>query len=183
MKKIALLIVSATFFLFSCADEPLEIEKTIELKKITLTAEDSIPFEPTRLKGIGHTGDYAFRTDSLNQYSAGVIENLHDSLINSRIRVCVDYWVKSSNPLKGDGMAISYHLKDATVYWGSFDLINYGAKVNEWINIKDSITFSADQFREPGMFIKLYGFNGSKQAAVDFDDINITFKKVYMVYE
>jgi hypothetical protein len=183
MKNFTLLLTSAAIILASCAEEPLEIEKPIELKKITLTAEDSIPVEPTRIKGIGHTGDYAFRTDSLNQYSAGIVEMLPDSLINSRIRVCVDFWVKSSNPLKGDGLAISYNLKETMMFWKTFDPINYGAKANEWINIKDSVTFNADQFKEPGVFIKLFGFNANQKANMDLDDINVSIKKIYTVLQ
>lgn len=183
MKKLSFLLLSSSIIFFSCGEEQVEVEKTSEFKKYTLTAEDSIPAEPTRVKGIGHTGDYAFRTDSLNQYSAGVVEMLNDTLINSGIRVYVDFWVKTSNPIKGDGMAISFNSKDAMVFWKTYDPIEYGAKANEWINIKDSITFNANQVTQPGMFVKLFGFNANKKAIMDFDDINVTFKKVYTVLE
>ncbi len=183
MKKITVLIASATFFLCSCKEGLIEIEKTTDIKKITLTAEDSIPVESSRVKGIGHTGDYAFRTDSLNQYSAGFVENLNDSLINSSIRICVDFWCKSSNPMKGDGLALSYNLKDAAIFWGTMDPVNYGAKANEWVNVKDSITFTAEQFKESGMLVKFFGINGNKKATVDFDDISVTIKKVETVLE
>ena len=182
MKKIKILLLSSVVF-FSCGEEKIEVEKTTEFKKYTLTAEDSIPVEPTRLKGIAHMGDYAYRTDSSNQYAAGVVEMLHDTLINSCVRVCLDFWVKSSNPIKGDGMAISFNSKDATVFWKTYDPIEYGAKTNEWINIKDSITFNSNQINQSGMFIKLFGYNANKKSIMDFDDINITFKKVYTVLE
>ena len=183
MKKITVLMASATLFLFSCGEGPIEVEKTTVLKKITLTAEDSIPNGSIRVKGIGHSGDYAYRTDSLSQYGFGIQENFDDSLINTSIRVCVDFWVKSSSPLKGDGLALSYNLKETIIFWQSFDPFIYGAKPNEWINIKDSVTFHADQFKESGMLVKLFGFNANKKAIVDFDDINITIKNVYTVSE
>jgi hypothetical protein len=183
MKKIALLIVVSSFFLQSCSNELVEVEKTIELKKANLNAEDTIAALGFRIQGAGHSGDFAYRTDSVNQYSAAFAENLQDSLVGSKIRVCVNFWAKSTNPLKGDCLGVTFCKKDGSCAWNGFDIINYTAKSNEWVNIIDSLTYSADQFAEAGSLIKVFAFNPNKTTIVDFDDINIVIKKVYIVAE
>lgn len=183
MKKFITLIIISSFLFVSCSDELVEVEKTIDLKKVTLNAEDSLTALGYRIKGAGHSGDFAYRTDSANQHSAAIVENLHDSLVNSSIRVCVNFWVKSTNPIKGDCLGLTFCKKDGTCTWNSFDIINYTSKPNEWVNIIDSITYNANQFTEPGSLIKVFAFNPNKTTAVDFDDINIQIKKVYTVVE
>jgi hypothetical protein len=182
MKKLIPFILFASVILVSCDDEVTEVEKTAEFKKITLTAEDTLSTDP-RVKGQGHTGDFAYRIDSINQYSAGFYENLNDTLVGSRIRVCLNYWVKSTNPLKGDCLALSFVKKDGSLTWNSFDVVNYTNKPNEWVNVIDSLTYTADQFSEGGCVIKVFAFSGNKSTIVDFDDVTITLKKVYTVAE
>ncbi len=183
MKKLITLIFAASFLFVSCSDELVEVEKTIELKKLTLNAEDTLAALGNRIKGGGHTGDFAYRTDSANQHSAAIVENLNDSLVNSSIRVCVNFWAKSTNPIKGDCLGVTFCKKDGSCTWNSFDIATYTSKPNEWINIIDSVTYNVDQFREAGSFIKAFGFNPNKTTAVDFDDITIQIKKVYTVVE
>ena len=76
---------------------------------------------------------------------------------------------------------MSFNLKDVVIVWHTFEPINYGAKANEWINIKDSLTFNANQYTESGMIVKLFGINSNKTATIDFDDINVTLKKPYSI--
>lgn len=183
MKKIELLVMISSFIFTACSDELVEVEKTVELKKATLSAEDTLAALGFRMQGAGHAGDFAYRTDSLNQYSAGFAENLQDSLVGSKIRVCVNFWAKSTNPLKGDCLGVTLCKKDGSCTWNSFDVNNYTTKPNEWVNINDSITYNAGQFNETGSLIKVFAFNPNKTTIVDFDDINIVIKKVYTVTE
>lgn len=183
MKKTVILILSSIVVFASCNREVKNVEKTIFLKKISLNAEDSIPAEPSRIQGVGHSGNYGYRTDTLNQYSAGVIESLNDSLINSSIRVCANFWIKTSNPIKGDGLALSVQENETSIFWKVFDVSEYGAKQNEWINIVDSIDVQADLLSKPGIIFKFFGFNANKKSVIDFDDINVELKKVYVVQE
>ncbi len=182
MKKIIILLLINSMFFTSCSDDLIEVEKTVELKNITLTAEDTLSAD-SRVKGQGHSGDFAFRIDSSNQYSAGYVENLNDSLLNSKIRVCLNFWAKSTNPLKGDCLALSFCKKDGACSWNSFDVVNYTTKPNEWVNVVDSFTYNADQFNEAGCLIKVFAFRGNKSTIVDFDDVNIKIKKIYTVLE
>lgn len=183
MKKLITLIFVSSILFTSCSDELVEVEKTVVLKKVTLSAEDTLTALGYRIKGGGHSGDFAFRTDSANQYSAAFLENLQDSLVGSRIRVCVNYWVKTTNPLKGDCLALTLCKKDGSCTWNSFDIVKYTSKANEWVNIVDSITYNADQFNEPGSLVKLFAYNPNKTTTVDFDDIIIEIKKVDTVVE
>lgn len=182
MKKLVTLILAGSIIFTSCSDEPIEVEKSVVLKNVTLTAEDTLSMDP-KVKGQGHTGDFAFRTDSVNQYSAGFVEYLQDSLVNSKIRVCVNFWAKSTNPQKGDCLALSFCKKDGACTWNSIDVVNYTTKPNEWVNIIDSITYTAEQFNDSGSLIKVFAFNPNKITTVDFDDINIQIKKVHTVLE
>jgi len=182
MKKLIVLIFISSFFFISCSDEQVEIEKVIELKRASLNAEDTSVKDP-KVKGAGHSGDFAFRIDSVNQYSAGFVEYLNDSLVNSRIRVCVNFWARANNPMKGDCYALSLCKKDGSCTWNTFDVINYNAKPNEWVNIVDSVTLTEEQFNDTGSLIKLFAFNANKSTVVDFDDITIQIKKVYTVLE
>ena len=164
--------------LTSCGDSSESKTKMTTIYTSNATAEDTLIDNVTRLSGIGHNGQFAYRTDSLKQYAATAIYQIHDTLINSDLRVNINYWVKASNPIKGDGLALSMQDNQTTFLWRTFDLANYGAKSNEWINVVDSIDIHANQVLKSGMFFKFFGFNANKQAIIDFDDINITIKKV-----
>ncbi len=176
------LFALSVFGLTSCK-EKVEVEKSILLQKLIANAEDTLVDPGTRTKGSGHNSDFSFRTDSIHEYAAGQNYSVNDTLVNSSIKIVIDLWVKSSNPIKGDGFAASFQNDQAIAQWLFFDLVNYGAKSNEWVNIKDSVTIPADKYTTPSMYFKFFGFAPNKKAIIDFDDINITVKKVYKTIE
>lgn len=182
MKKIIALFCAYSILFISCSDDTIEVEKTLELKQVVLNAEDSTSIDP-RTKGEGHSGNFAYRIDSANQYSAGFFQNLEDSLLGSSIRVCVNFWAKATDVKKGDCLALSFCKKNGECTWNSFDILNYKAKPNEWINIVDSITFNKEEFKDSNNSIKVFAYHANKNTIVDFDDMTITIKKVYTVME
>jgi hypothetical protein len=182
MKKIIIFLLACSTITISCSDDTIEVEKSTELKQVLLTAEDSTCIDP-RVKGQGHTGSFAYRIDSANQYSAGFFQNIEDSLIGSSIRVCVNFWAKANDVKKGDCLALSFCKKNGECTWNSFDILNYKAKPNEWINIVDSVTFSKEEFKDSTNLIKVFAFHADKNTIVDFDDITIKIKKIYTVIE
>lgn len=182
-KKILFASLSlSAMFLASCK-EPKEVEKTTILNTISLDAEDTLTDNHSRVEGIGHSGKFAFRTDSTNEYAATTKINLNDSLVNSSVRIVLNYWTKTNNPLKGDGISVAFQDDAEMVLFSSLDAIKYGAKPNEWLNIIDSVTIKAEQYTKKGMYFKVFGFNPNKKAQVDIDDIKITLKKVDIVLE
>jgi hypothetical protein len=182
MKNVIAIVFAFSFLFASCSDETIEEEKSTELLQVLLNAEDSLSNEP-RVKGQGHTGNFAYRIDSANQYSAGFFHNLNDSLLGSSIRVCVNFWAKANDVKKGDCLALSICKKNGECSWNSFDILNYNAKPNEWINIVDSITFNEEDLKDSNNSIKVFAFHADKNTIVDFDDISIKIKKVYTVIE
>lgn len=185
MKAQKILFLSLTFgmlFLASCK-APSEVEKVTVLENISLNAEDTLVDNHSRVQGIGHAGQFAFRTDSTNEYAATTIINIPDSLVNKGVRLVLNFWIKTTNPLKGDGFAAAYQDNNEMFLYTSFEAVNYGAKPNEWLNIVDSITIKAADNTKPGRFFKLFAFNPNRKAQVDYDDINFTLKKVDVVLE
>jgi len=182
MKTFIAILFVYSFLFASCSDETMEVEKSTEISQATLNAEDSTSLDP-KIKGQGHTGNFAYRIDSANQYSAGFSQNLEDSLLGSSIRVCVNFWAKATDVKKGDCLALSFCKKNGECTWNSFDILNYHAKPNEWINIVDSVTFAENQFNDSNNLIKIFAFHANKNTIVDFDDITIKIKKIYTVLE
>ena len=164
--------------LTSCGNSSESTVKITTLFTSNATAEDTLIDNVTRFSGIGHSGQFAYRTDSVKQYAATSIYPIHDTLINSDLRVNINYWVKATNPVKGDGLALSLQDNATTFLWKTFDLANYGAKANEWINVVDSVDIHANQVLKSGLLLKFFGFNANKQAIIDFDDIYVTIKKI-----
>ncbi len=182
MKTFIAVLFVYSFLFASCSDETMEVEKSTELLHVLLNAEDSTSID-SRVKEQSHTGNFAYRIDSANQYSAGFFHNIDDSLLGSSIRVCVDFWAKANDVKKGDCLAISICKKNGECTWNSFDILNYNAKPNEWINIVDSITFNEVDLKDSNNLIKVFAFHADKNTIVDFDDISIKIKKVYSVIE
>lgn len=186
MKAHKILITSlalSLIFFVSCNGPLEEIETTTVLSTITLNAEDSVVENYSRSKNNGHSGQFSFRTDSTNEYAATTKIDIHDSLVNSAIRIVLNYWTRTSNPLKGDGVSVAFQDDKEMISFFSFDAINYGIKANEWINIIDSVTISPEMNNKSGRYFKVFGFNPNKKAKVDIDDINITVKKVVTTLE
>lgn len=186
MKKASILysaLIAGLSLFTSCGGKSEEVERITNLITITANAEDSLVDKTSRVQTQAHAGQFVFRTDSLHEYAATMRYNLNDSLINSNLRVVFNFWARTSNPIKGDGLAVSFQDDAAANYWGAFELINYGAKPNEWINIVDSISITPDKVNKTGLFFKFFGFNANKKAVMDFDDINITVKRIEHVIE
>jgi hypothetical protein len=180
------LLISVCFF--EGCKPPVEIEKTSLITRINMNGEDTLYTNAdysTRIKGQAREGMYSFRADSLHEYAAGVKIVLHDSVLNSAIRVVLNFWIKSNiQPLKGDGMAVSFfNQKEELTSWASFDLIKYSIKADEWVNVIDSVTIPAEKIDQSGMFFKIFAYNPNKKADIDVDEVNITLKKVYKVME
>lgn len=189
MKKNVLLITSIISLLAlftACGDGPTEVEHTTLISTISnINAEDTTSDKSYRTpSGNGHTGQFAYRTDSINPYSGGFVYYIPDSLLNNSVRIIADFWVKTTSPLKGDGLIVSFQdeVSPQASYYGSFDVSTYNLKPNEWTNIKDSVTIVLTP-TNPKMFFKIYGFNSNRKEIVDFDDINFTLKKVDVVLE
>lgn len=184
MKKTKLffgtILISAAF-LTSCSDEPEEIEKTTTIATISANAEDSLITPDGRFHGGAHSGQYIYRTDSAYQYAATMRYDINDSLINSSLRVIINFWAKADNPIKGDGIAISFQDDEQSYIWANIDPIAFGAKPNEWLNIIDSVTIPSDKVSKKGLFFKFFAYNPNKKAIMDIDDINIKIKKVEKV--
>lgn len=178
------LLALSTFFLSSCGDggeEEKEIITTIAT--LNATAEDTLVDPPTRVEAPAHGGKFVFRNDSMHDFAGGQVIYLNDSLMNSTLRVVVDYWTKSSNPMKGDGFAAAFQTETEMIQWFNFDLIYYGAKPNEWVHIKDSITITPEMYNKPGVLFKFFSYCPNKKAIVDSDDITITVKKIETITE
>lgn len=189
MKKSALFITSIIGFaaiFAACGEGPVEVEHAALITTISnVNAEDTATDKSYRTPtGSAHSGQFAYRTDSVNPYSGGLVYYVPDSLLNVKARIIADFWVKTSNPLKGDGLAISFQdeVSPQASYYGSFDLSSYNLKANEWTNVKDSVTIDLTP-TNPKMFFKIFGFNSNRKAVIDFDDINISIKKVYTTVE
>ncbi len=182
MKKLITLLFVTSILFASCSDDAVEKEKIIEIKRVSLNAEDTTSQEP-RVKGQGHSGAFSFRMDSAHIYSAGFIEYLPDSLLNSNLRICVNYWTKSTAPAKGQGMAVSFQDNEKGYVWATIEPINYGAKANEWVNVIDSVNVSADVVNKKGLFFKVFGYSNDKASILDVDDISIVIKKIAIVTE
>ncbi len=182
-KTILSLLVLNTFFITSCDDGGGDKEIISDIVKLSANAEDTLVDMSTRVEAPAHSGKFVFRADSLHTYSAAQTFNLNDTLMNSSLRVCLDFWAKSSNPLKGDGFAVAFQTADVMISWSTLDLVYYGAKPNEWINIKDSVTIPVEMYNKPGMLFKFFGYIPSQKAVVDIDDINITVKKIEVLEE
>lgn len=186
MKTNKILFISlslSALFLASCKGELKEVEHVTVLSTINMDAEDTLVDNHSRVQGIGHLGQFAFRTDTINEYAATTIVKIPDSLANKGVRLVLNFWIKTSNPLKGDGFAAAYQDEKEMFLYTSFEAVNYGAKPNEWLNIVDSITIKAADNTKPGRFFKLFAFNPNRKAQVDYDDIKLTLKKVDVVLE
>lgn len=182
-KKILFASLSLSVMFWASCSEPKEVEKLTVLNTISLNAEDTLNDNHSRVEGIGHSGKFAFRTDSNNQYAATTIVPIPDSLANKGVRIILNFWIKTTNPLKGDGFAAAYQDNNTMFLYSSYEAINYGAKPNEWLNIVDSITIKATDNNKPGRFFKLFAFNPNRKAQVDYDDISFTLKKIDIVKE
>lgn len=185
--KTTKLFLSALFIgviaITSCSGPEEEKEVITTIFSVNANAEDSLIDPPSRHQGDAHSGQFAYRTDSASQYGATVIYNINDSILNSGLRIVTDFWAKSTNPVKGDGLAVSFQDNEKIYQWTNIDPIAYGAKPNEWIHIVDSINIPADQVVKSGLLLKFFSFNANKIATVDLDDINISVKRVQKIIE
>lgn len=180
-------LILATFGLalltISC-EKPQIIEKSVLVSSLLINGEDTIADGTVSSYNSAHTGNRGYRTDSLVMYSGGGIIELNDTLIGKELRVLVDFWARSTQPLKSDGLAISLANKEGGVlFWGQFDPLNYGGKVNEWVHIVDSVNIPAEKNYTKGSVVKIFGYNPNKIAKVDFDDINVNLKLIQHIEE
>ncbi len=188
MKKNEFIYGALIVFLFiavSCKS-PKEVEKPFIVTQINLDAEDTLLVNvdhSTRIQGTAHSGKYSYHADSAHIYGGTVKIDLDDTLVGSPIRLILNFWMKSSNPTKGNGLAVAFQDNNTMMSWAGFDLINYGAKPNEWINIVDSITIPAENYLTSGMFFKIFAYAPNLKANVDIDDVNITVKQMVKVME
>lgn len=171
-----LLLLSSLFF-FSCS-EMQEVEKVTMLESKTADLEDTANFQPTRQSGEAHSGKFFSRTDSVNHYGASHVFPLHDSLIQSDIRIYVNVWMRSADLGQRHSFAVALHDGDNVLNWTEFMVDKYNAQPNQWVNIKDSVTFMGNTISKPGMQIKAFPYNNNGKAILDADDIEVTLKKV-----
>lgn len=182
--KILFTCLSLGILFFASCKGPLEeVETVTVLQTLSYDAEDTLFDNHSRVQGAGHSGQYGFRTDSTNEYAATAKIDINDSLLNKGIRLVLNFWVRTTNPLKGDGMAVAYQDNNEMVLFSSLDAINYGIKPNEWLYVTDSITIKAENNTKPGRFFKVFSFNPNHKAQVDIDELSITLKKVVTTLE
>lgn len=185
-KTILSFLLLSTLLNTSCnSDEEVEKDVVSFIAKVSTNAEDTIKDKANGAisDASAHSGKYIYRTDSINEYSGGQEFNLNDSLMNSTLRVCFNFWAKSSIPSKEAGLAIAFQTTDEMVSFTMVDLLTYGAKPNEWVNIVDSIIIPHEYYNKPGMLFKVFGHSPAKKGIMDLDDINVTFKKIETIEE
>lgn len=168
----------AASLLTSCSSEPKEVEKLTFLQTVTLTAEDATDKYSIVQGGDAHSGQFFSRTDSAVHYGMGPVFTIPDSLLQKDIRVCVDMWVRSSDPAAKQAYAVALHNGGDVLSWTELDMSKYIKTPNTWVNIKDSITVPGGLITKPGMVIKSFAFNPTGKGILDSDDISLTYKKV-----
>jgi hypothetical protein len=177
------LSLSSLILLTSCGDEPKEVEKITTVATYSYNAEDTLVDKGTRFQGEAHGGQFVFRADSLHSYSGTTRFDLNDSLVNSNLRVVLNFWAKANTPVKGDGFAVSFQDDEKGYFWGTFEPFTYGAKPNEWVNIIDSVNIDASLYTKTKLYFKFFSYTNNKSSVLDIDDVNITVKKVEKVME
>ncbi len=176
-------IFSSLILLNSCDDQPDITEKSVVIATLSANAEDTLIDKASRFEGEAHGGKFVYRTDSAVEYAVPFIYELNDSLINSDLRVIVNFWARAKTPLKGDGFAMSFQDKENIILWSNFDPIVYGAKPNEWINVIDSINITGNMVSKSGLLFRCFAYNPNKKTIMDFDDVSITIKKTVKITE
>ena len=177
------LSLSSLILLMSCGGEPKEVEKITTVATYSYNAEDTLVDKGTRFQGEAHGGQFVFRADSIKNYSGTTKYDLHDSLINSNLRVVLNFWAKANNPSKGDGFAVSFQDDEKVYFWGTFEPFSYGARPNEWVNIVDCVSIDGSLYTKTKLYFKFFSYVNNKTSVLDIDDVNITVKKIEKVIE
>ncbi len=182
MKKVIVftaktVLLSLSLFFASCS-QPTEVEKITFLEKRVFTGEDSVIDQYLREKGDAHGGSFFSRTDSARTYGIGTMYFINDTTLNKDLRVKMNMWVRSNVPAPGVSYAVALHDGDNVIGWYEIKMDKHVAEPNKWINITDSVTIPGTLITKPGLLVKTFTFNTTKNVVLDGDDLELNFSTV-----
>ena len=177
LKLVGIICLSITGLITPSCEGTTEIEKVTFLEKRVLDAEDTVS-RSAMVQGDAHSGKYFSRTSGANQYGMGTVFKITDSLVGKDLRVCVDFWVRTNNSQPQQSFAVALHDGDNVISWNEIMINKKQIPINQWVNVKDSITIPAYLISKAGLNVIAYPFNPKGIAVFDTDDITLIFKKL-----
>ena len=170
-------LVSLSLFFASCS-QPTEVEKITFLEKRIFTGEDSVVDLYLREKGDAHGGAFFSRTDSARTYGIGTMYFINDTTLNKDLRVKINMWVRSNVAAPGASYAVALHEGDKVIGWYEIKMDKHVTEPNKWINVTDSVTIPGTLISKPGLIVKAFSFNTTKNVVLDGDDLELSFSNV-----
>jgi len=129
----------------------------------------------TRTEG---SGNYFSHTDSLQPYGIGFRSLVPGGDGNRSFKANVSFRLRASALAGKPKLVFSIVRNDETVFWDSRDLAGYIKQKEEWFTVEGiSQVLPASFTASPYQFV-CYVWNSDGVAAVDIDDIQITFDQV-----
>jgi hypothetical protein len=135
-----LLSVSAIVFA-SCAEEKkndLAFFNDLENVKGWTGGQNN---EHTIIKGVGHSGQYLSRTDSVYQYGFGFKLNLSDLSEQPIKKIKAITWINVSDIRSDAGLVITLDSAGKNILWTSKSIKDFVKKTDEWTEVSSEVEF------------------------------------------
>jgi hypothetical protein len=126
----------------------------------------------TLSKDVAHSGKFATKVDSLNEYSFGLsntFNNLSDSLPTS---VDVSMWMFFTQLKTKSSVIISIDSVNKNIFWKGISITDSIKAASQWQEIK--VNFEIPKKIMPTDNIKIYVWNNEKRA-IYMDDLKLLF--------
>lgn len=175
MKSIVFIIITFIFILISCnsSDKKISPERIFDIN-VNLE-NDFINIESTRKQYNSHSGEYYSGVDSINQYGAGYVKQIEDTLKGFNLKLIISAWLRESNSPGEGSIAISVNKPDGTIKdWNGLKVKTPNFKEKEWIHITDTFKYQAD-FLADVKEIKIFALKQHGKDLLDVDDLKIKY--------
>lgn len=175
MKKTGLIVAALVLVITSCNRGAKENTDIIISQEINMEHK-YLNFEDSKREGKPHSGKYFSSVDSTKQFGVGYEYELADTLKNRNLKVYVSAWVRERDaPLQGH-LILALSTSKGTVTWQALKYKNTVYVPNEWVQIKDSVSFSSNQITDSLVKIGVVAEKLNGQDGFDVDDLNVTYK-------
>jgi hypothetical protein len=161
----------------SCYTKP--IEKQTYIEKYMVSFEDSTFFTGFRMPDSSKSGNFISRISNNISFGGGINFKIPDSLVNKNIKIIFNGKVRANETNTfGHLLAITLNSVDKQLHWQQLEMDSYVKTKDTWNLMKDSTLISADKNTQLGCEIRIFGFNASKKAYMDYDDVEVSFYEV-----
>lgn len=175
MKKLILSSVFIVSVFASCRRGDNKKNEVVIENEINMEHKQ-LNFDASRRENNAHSGQYYSSVDSISHFGIGYEYVLNDSLKNRNLTLYVTCWVREAQlPVEGK---ISIGLSNAKEIkkWNEFGVKDANYKAGEWVQLSDSITYSAGDLQDEFIKVGVVAIKSNGSDAFDVDDLKIKYK-------